>query len=392
MTEWESVRLGDVARVVSGTTPHSDDPNNWAGDVVWITPVDLGRLEDVTITSSARLITDHARIRFGLVLIPPGSVVMSSRAPIGYLGMAGTWLCTNQGCKSFVPGPLIDGRFLYFMLRHRMSDIKVLGAGATFAEVSKANVEQFEIRLPALEEQRRIASQLTSQFSTLDRARVAIRDIARSSSELQRRAIDSVFERLAAKPGRPLGSVLSLRSDVVHPYDHPTGTAEFVGLEHVESHTGRRIGRLAIEMESLSGRKPRFKRGDVVYGYLRPYLNKVWIAEFDGLCSVDQYVFKVKPDEADAEFVAAYMRSGSYLAAAPTEAGPGQLPRIRLDEVLRTPLPVVPLSEQRVIAAEVRSRLTAVGEAARSIDAQRTAIELLPSALLRGAFGHEDAA
>src|SRR5262245_2524715 len=99
-----------------------------------------------------------------------------------------------------------------------------------------------------------------------------------------------------------LGSILRLRKEVIHPSDQPTCRATFVGLEHIEPHTGRRVGSAALDLSHLTGRKPRFCRGDIVYGYLRPYLNKVWVAEFDGLCSVDQYAYYVEPDTADAGY------------------------------------------------------------------------------------------
>ena len=116
----------------------------------------------------------------------------------------------------------------------------------------------------------------------------------------------------------------------------------------------------------MTGRKARFLPGDIVYGYLRPYLNKVWIAEFAGFCSVDQYVFVVDEAVADAAYVASYLRSPAYLAAAPIDETPGQLPRIRLDEVLSTPIRLPPLDEQRRIAARLRDQL-------REVDALDTA-------------------
>ncbi len=95
--------LGELTRVVSGTTPPTDDPNNWDGDVVWITPVDLGQISDPVIKTSARLITRAAQTGSRLELVPPGSVVMSSRAPIGHIGIAGVELCTNQGARASFP-------------------------------------------------------------------------------------------------------------------------------------------------------------------------------------------------------------------------------------------------------------------------------------------------
>ena len=153
-----------------------------------------------------------------------------------------------------------------------------------------------------------------------------------------------------------LRQVLEPRNDIVHPRDNPSGGGIFVGLEHIEPHTGRRIGSLPIRLEDLTGRKARFYRGDIVYGYLRPYLNKVWVADFDGYCSVDQYVFAPK-DGSNASFVATFMRSPTFLKRAPTDVSPGQLPRIRLDEVLSVALPSLGEDRQHEIGDLVTRQL-----------------------------------
>jgi type I restriction enzyme S subunit len=149
---------------------------------------------------------------------------------------------------------------------------------------------------------------------------------------------------------KPLGEVIDFRNEIVHPKDRPQGTVTFVGLEHVESDTGARIGSEQIRLEEMMGRRARFNTGDIVYGYLRPYLNKVWIAEFDGICSVDQYVFKVRPI-AERNYVAHFLRSPAFLKTAPIDLSPGQLPRIRTGEIAETPIPFPPLDEQRRIGA-----------------------------------------
>ena len=186
---------------------------------------------------------------------------------------------------------------------------------------------------------------------------------------------------------RPLRDVIRPRNEIVHPRDNPTGNATFVGLEHIEPQTGRRIGAVPIDLGSMTGRKARFLPGDIVYGYLRPYLNKVWIAEFAGFCSVDQYVFIVDEAVADRTYVASYLRSPAYLAAAPIDETPGQLPRIRIDEVLSTPIPLPPLDEQRRIAARLREQLAEIDRAKAALETQRKAIDARPAALLREVFG-----
>lgn len=170
-----------------------------------------------------------------------------------------------------------------------------------------------------------------------------------------------------------LGDVISPRNDIIHPRDNPSGSDVFVGLEHIEPGTGRRIGRETVEKSELTGRKARFRAGDIVYGYLRPYLNKVWLADFDGLCSVDQYVYVVDQRQADAEYIAWFMRSPLFLSRAPVDSGPGQLPRIRLDEIARVELDLPALAEQKRVAARLREQLDTAARMRVAAEAQANA-------------------
>jgi len=169
--------------------------------------------------------------------------------------------------------------------------------------------------------------------------------------------------------------VLIPRNEIVHPRDKPTGEAIFVGLEHIEPGTGRRIGSLPIRLEELTGRKARFRPGDIVYGYLRPYLNKVWVADFDGFSSVDQYVFEVVG--AAPKYIAAYMRSPEFLSNAPIAETPGQLPRIRLDEILGVPITLPSVDDQLRIAAELTSQFAAVDDLSHRADARASSLREL---------------
>lgn len=186
-----------------------------------------------------------------------------------------------------------------------------------------------------------------------------------------------------------LGEVLNWRNEIIHPRDFPSGKTVFVGLEHVESHTGRKIGEDPIDLAKLTGRKARFYPGDLVYGYLRPYLNKLWVADRDGCCSVDQYVFSVREDRADRDYVSYFMRSPVYLKTAPITASPGQLPRIRVEEVAAVPIPLPSLAEQRRIAGLLRERFANLDQAHRAADEQLRAARMLPSALVRESLAHE---
>jgi type I restriction enzyme, S subunit len=187
---WRWVKLGEVGRVVSGSTPNTGIAEYWNGEITWITPTDLGMLRGNRIIISARRITKAGYRACGTEIIPPGSVVLSSRAPIGHLAISDIPLCTNQGCKSFVPGQDVDSAFLYYALMRAVPDLQELGSGATFTEISKTQLEGFQIPHPALGEQKRIAEVLSKQMATLQRARVA--------AEAQLEAAQSPLRRLSS--------------------------------------------------------------------------------------------------------------------------------------------------------------------------------------------------
>ena len=152
-------RLGDVCTIVSGTTPKSSCPEYWDGDINWVTPAELNNESDV-IYESQRKITKQAVIDSSLKPFPAGTVLLSSRAPIGKVAIAGTEMYCNQGFKNLICSDLVYNRYLYHFLKSQTKYLNSLGRGATFKEISKSIVEEIEIPLPCLEKQHRIAALL----------------------------------------------------------------------------------------------------------------------------------------------------------------------------------------------------------------------------------------
>mgnify|MGYP005780996205 CR=1 FL=1 len=152
-------RLGDVCTVVSGTTPKSDHPEYWDGEINWVTPAELTDDSNI-IFESQRKITQQAVKDSSLKAFPAGTVLLSSRAPIGKVAIAGTEMYCNQGFKNLICSERIYNRYLYHFLRSKTTYLNSLGRGATFKEISKSIVENIEIPLPPLDEQRKIAAVL----------------------------------------------------------------------------------------------------------------------------------------------------------------------------------------------------------------------------------------
>ena len=153
------VPLGEIAEIVSGATPKTGDESLWGGEILWATPADLSKLEGPYIGSTPRTITEAGLKSCAAQVLPAGSVLLSSRAPIGHVAINTQPMATNQGFKSLVPKPdVVDAKYLYHWLRANTSYLQGLGNGATFKEISKAVVSKVEVPLPPLDEQRRIAT------------------------------------------------------------------------------------------------------------------------------------------------------------------------------------------------------------------------------------------
>ena len=200
---WETVPLGEVARVVSGATPKTGVPEYWGGPIPWATPAELSRLGSSRIHATERTLTEAGFSSSGVNILPVGSVLLSSRAPIGLVAINTVPMGTNQGFKSLVPSDRVLAPFLYWWLKSHTALLQSKGRGATFLELSKAEVERLQIPLPPLPEQRRIAA-------ILDEA-AALRSTWGETRESARRAISSRISALLSKSTdiKPLAQLLA---------------------------------------------------------------------------------------------------------------------------------------------------------------------------------------
>lgn len=185
MKKYPLVPLGELGEIVTGSTPDSTNKEYWNGDIAWITPADLTNHEGIYFTGKLRKITEAGYKSCSTKLMPAGSIVYSTRAPIGHCAVTSFPLCTNQGFKSIVPNKRLDVVYGFFALKFFTPQLEALGRGATFTEVNKETFESFAIPLPPLSEQKRIASLL----ARADR----LRGLRRAAREQCDSLLQSVF-------------------------------------------------------------------------------------------------------------------------------------------------------------------------------------------------------
>jgi type I restriction enzyme S subunit len=296
-------KLGEVATILSGTTPKSDVPEYWNGSNVWVTPTDLGRLNTDTITDTERKISDAGLASCNLTMVPRNAVVMSSRAPIGHLAIAGCDLYTNQGCKSFVCGEEFDSEFLFFLLKHHVTEFQSLGSGATFKEVSKGVLESYEITFPhSTEKQRQIATRLKVQLAEVDNARQAAET---QLLEIEKLADAIVFEsiRRGKNTKHKLGDVLDeVKKGIGENWaDFPVQGATRDGLAPAKEPPGKKPERY----------KPVIP-GTVFYNPMRILIGSIALVDDGdkpGITSPDYVVLQGKKDLVDSRWFYYWLRS-----------------------------------------------------------------------------------
>ena len=159
---WRGTTLGEIAQVVSGGTPKTKVPEYWGGDIVWVIPSEVVAQEGGVIKQSERMITQAGFSGSSAKMLPKGAVLLTSRATIGAVALAGVPLCTNQGFASLVPSEAVMSHFLMYWCQANTHEFTLRSGGNTFKEVSRKKVARIPITLPPLSEQRKVVDLIKS--------------------------------------------------------------------------------------------------------------------------------------------------------------------------------------------------------------------------------------
>ena len=172
--DWQTTTLGEVTDVVSGGTPKTKVPEYWGGDVVWVTPTEVVANNGRYIYDSARKITELGLDNSSAKILPKETVLLTSRATIGAVALAGCQLATNQGFASLVCGPQMLSKFAMYWCQANTSEFVSRAGGNTFLEISRRKVALIPLSLPPLAEQRRIVDLVGAIDACIDALEVQV--------------------------------------------------------------------------------------------------------------------------------------------------------------------------------------------------------------------------
>jgi type I restriction enzyme S subunit len=391
MKKWEMVTLGDICEVVGGTTPSTSNEDYWDGDTMWLSPVDLPEVGTISeVTASRRKITPLAIKECGLRLLPINSIVFSTRASIGKIGIVKHPLTTNQGFTNLIPSAKVDPKFLCYALKLGIKDIEKLGNSTTFKEVSRTSIKNFKIPLPPLPTQKRIAEILDKA----DALRQKDQALLRKYDELAQAVFVDMFgDPVRNDKGWEAGSIRDIAREVKYGTSSPAenlGQFIYLRMNNITYDGDWDFANLKyISISEKEKNKYLLKRNDLVFNRTnsKELVGKTAVYDRDDEMIIAGYLIRVRLNgRGNPFYVSGFLNSpfGKSILQNMCKSIIG-MANINAQELQDIQLPIPPISLQN----EYEKRLKAIKN--NKALTQKAAIqsESLFQSLLQKAFSGE---
>lgn len=198
---WQVKKIEDIAEVVGGGTPSTKNSNNFGGDIPWITPKDLSEYKSRYISRGKRNLTKQGLDNSSAKILPPNTILLSSRAPVGYTAISANELCTNQGFRNMIPKRGINPEYLYYLAKANTHVFESNASGSTFKELSGGRLKKLNFLIAPEPEQQQIASILSSLDDKIELNRRMNKTLEEIGKALFRRwFVDFEFPNEQGKP------------------------------------------------------------------------------------------------------------------------------------------------------------------------------------------------
>ena len=292
-------KLGEICEIVSGSTPKTDVAEYWDGTEKWITPAELND-ESYIIYDSVRKLTELGVKKTGLTPFPEGTVILSSRAPIGKVAIAGCEMCCNQGFKNLICSDIINNRYLYWFLKGNTAYLNSLGRGATFKEISKQIVASIEINVPSQAEQLAAVEQLEKVTDVIRSRRAQLQKL----DELVKARFVEMFGAYPLNPmGWKKGTIRDVVADVRYGSSRPAvddGKYPYLRMNNI-TYGGELdlsdVKRIDVPENELE--KCTVRRGDVLFNRTnsKELVGKTCVYDRDEMMVLAGFVIRVRVND-----------------------------------------------------------------------------------------------
>ena len=342
-SQYEVVTIGSVATVVNGFAfPMALQGQN--GTIPFYKVSDMNSLgNEIEMHNSNNYVTPDLIKSQKWTVYPQGTVIFPK---------IGAAIATNKkrilsqpaifdnNVMGLICGDKIIPEYLLYILNSM--DISEWASLANPPSISRDAVLDAKIPLPSIEKQKNIIKEIDGYQRIINGAREMIRSYSPS------------VHFGANVPTVRVGDVFELVSDSINPQEN-TGKVRYVGLENIESGTGKIIGSIESDYQEIKSTKRVFRKGDILFGKLRPALNKVAFVDFDGICSTDILVLRASNTDVVPEFYSILLRNSEFNSMILNGVSGGQLPRISSDYLLQSFIQKPSLEEQKKMLSEIKA-------------------------------------
>ena len=404
---WEWVRLGEIGSIISGGTPKKSEKSYWdKANIPWITPASMAATQNEIVykNDDLKFINKNGLEHSSAHLISANSIVVSSRAPIGYVNIVPFDYTTNQGCKSIVPYTYIENKYIYFVIKFTTPDMYKRASGTTFKEISGTRFGETVIPLPPLSEQSRIAAKIAQLFALLRKVESSNQQYAKLQTLLKSKVLDLamggklvkqdpndepasvLLEKIKAekaelvkekmiKKSKPLPEITDDEKpfaipdswewvrlgEILKPESHKKPDIDFtyIDIASVDNQINKVTAptKIVIGKDKVASRARQIlSKNDILFSVVRPYLKNIAIVPDTTQLLIGSTGFYVlKPFSLINRQYIFYLVLSNYVIQNMTKKMKGDnSPSIRKGDLQNFIIPLPPLSEQNRIVADIR--------------------------------------
>ena len=353
---WEYKKLGEICQIVTGSTPKTSVQEYWGGKYPWVTPAELKG--DVFIDDTERHITDEAVAHTNVTLLPIGTVLLSSRAPIGKVAITTREMYCNQGFKNLICSDTIFNKYLYFWLKGKTDYLNSLGRGATFKEISKSIVENIQIPLPPIQSQQSIVSELDKINELICLKKEQLKDYDNLAQ--------SIFYEMFGDPVandkkwdiESLGKVCDVR-DGTHDSPQYLQESPYILITSKNLVNGKidysNVNYISKEDYIAINKRSQVDDGDIIMAMIGTIGNPIIVKlEEHKFCIKNVALIKFFNDSlVSNKYVHSLLNNESYLTFIKSQNKGGTQKFVALGTIRKLPIPIPPLSYQQQFAQRI---------------------------------------
>lgn len=406
--QWLSLRIGEIADVVAGGTPKASDPDNFAAPgthIAWLTPADLSKYAEKYISHGARDLSKVGYERSSAKLMPAGTLLFSSRAPIGYVVIGANEISTNQGFKNFVLPDEVSSDFAYYFLRSIRDIAESMGTGTTFKEISGANAKKLPFILPPFAEQKAIADKLDNLLAQVETTQARLERIPQILKRFRQSVLaaavsgklteewrkgdnpEQSFKKLGdagveVKTG-PFGSAL-------HKSDYVSGAIPVINPMHISEGIITPSEAMTISQQKFTSLAAwHLRKGDVVVGRRGEMGRAAVVAsEEPQLCGTGSMILRVG-DNALSKYLEIILRSPTAVSYFNSASVGSTMVNLNQKVIKNLEVYFPPLNEQTEIVRRVDELFAHADRIEQQVNNALTRVNNLTQSILAKAFRGE---